>query len=313
MSYLVLGAGMQGKAIAYDLVKFTTGVVILADITSTRNACQEISFALDNTRILQGSIDATSPTFASDLLDIATNFKIKTCISAIPYEFNLKVTEACIAAKINLVDLGGNNNTVKEQYKLDLQAKNRGVTILPDCGLMPGLGNILAAGLINDPTRTPKSVKILCGGLPENPKPPLDYKLAFNIKGLTNEYFDDAIVLRNGEIITIPGFSELEEVQIDGKTFEAFVTSGGVSTAPVNFQRRISDYQYKTLRYPGHHQKLQLIRDLGLLSTDPEDFFQGTCSIKWYQRKLVSQKTLILYICRLVAPTPMGRQQYRPL
>jgi lysine 6-dehydrogenase len=204
------------------------------------------------------------------LVAILKNFN--GVFSATSYKFNLGITKASIESGCHMIDLGGNTQVVFEQLKLTEQAILKGITIIPDCGLAPGLGNTLAAYGISKLDST-TDVEIRCGGLPQKPKPPLGYKLVFSIQGLTNEYFGKAAILRNGEVTEIPTFSELENLEFSapvGKC-EAFVTTGGSSTCPWTFKTRLKNYDYKTVRYPGHFEKIKCILDLGLLDEEPVD------------------------------------------
>ncbi|MFQ6117032.1 MAG: saccharopine dehydrogenase family protein, partial [Candidatus Bipolaricaulia bacterium] len=117
----------------------------------------------------------------------------------------------------------------------------------------------------------PREVRIWCGGLPQHPKPPLDYKLVFSIEGLTNEYFGKAYVLRDGRVVELETFTELEEVEFPPPVgrCEAFITAGGTSTCPWTFAGRLERYEYKTVRYPGHYEKVKTLLDLGLLDPEP--------------------------------------------
>src|SRR5262249_25333508 len=112
-----------------------------------------------------------------------------------------------------------------------------------------------------------------CGGLPKNRNLPLGYKKLFTLEGLTNEYFGKAVALREGKIVEIDTFEELETIELPqpiGKV-EAFTTSGGTSTPPPTWPDLLKTYDYKTIRYPGHHEKLKLLKDLGFLSLQPVD------------------------------------------
>lgn len=192
--------------------------------------------------------------------------------SATSYKLNLQITQASIDAGSHMIDLGGNTQVVFDQMRLNEAAKVKDVSVIPDCGLAPGLGNTLAAYGISKLDQT-YDVQIRCGGLPQKPKPPLGYKLVFSVQGLTNEYFGKAWVLRNGEVKEIPTFSELETLEFAspvGKC-EAFVTTGGSSTCPWTFQTRLKNYDYKTVRYPGHYEKIKCMLDLGLLDEEPVD------------------------------------------
>lgn len=109
------------------------------------------------------------------------------------------------------------------------------------------------------------------GGLPQNPRPPFDYMLTFNIAGLTNEYAESPIFLRDGRPTLVPTMDELEEIEFPPPVgrLEAFTTGGGVSTMPWTFEGKLKTIQNKTVRYPGHFRKLQAFHELGLWNTDP--------------------------------------------
>src|SRR5262249_34989707 len=153
---------------------------------------------------------------------------------------------------------------------LDEEATKAGVSIVPDCGLAPGLVNTLALYGI-ETMDVCREIQARCGGLPQKPRPPLDYKLVFAISGLTVEYFGKAHVLRDGKVVEVDTFTELEDIEFPSPVgrCEAFVTSGGASTAPLTFEGKIEKYEYKTVRYPGHHAKFRVIKDLGLLELEP--------------------------------------------
>jgi lysine 6-dehydrogenase len=112
-------------------------------------------------------------------------------------------------------------------------------------------------------------VKLYCGVLPQNPKPPFNYKLTFNMEGLVTEYDYQAVALREGEIIKIDTLDELETLHIDQLgEMEAFTTSGGTSTAPYTLQDRVRNYEYKTIRFPGHCKLMRLFKDFGFWRED---------------------------------------------
>src|SRR4029079_6650871 len=95
---------------------------------------------------------------------------------------------------------------------LGREARAAGVSVVPDCGLAPGLGNILAAWLVAEVTAA-HAIQVPCGGLPQTPRPPLGYKLVFNVGGLTNEYSGEAEFLRGGKLVRIPTLTEVESLE----------------------------------------------------------------------------------------------------
>ena len=191
-------------------------------------------------------------------------------ISCVNYWYNENLAKAAIEAGSNFCDLGGNNDVVDAELALDGAAKARGVSIIPDCGLAPGMVAVLVA---HGAARFQKldEVHIRVGGLPQNPKPPLDYQLVFSVEGLINEYIERARVIRNGRITEVDSMTELEELHFPepfGK-MEAFQTSGGTSTLVETFLGKVRELDYKTIRYPGHCDKFKAMIDLGLCSSDP--------------------------------------------
>jgi lysine 6-dehydrogenase len=190
-------------------------------------------------------------------------------LSAVPYFFNLHLTELAIESGVSFCDLGGNTEIVRQQHLLDADAKRAGVTVVPDCGMGPGLGNTLAVYAMELLDRT-DHIYLYDGGLPLDPQPPWNYQLTFNIEGLTNEYYGGMTILRNGELVHMPCFTELEMIDFPplGK-LEAFMVAGGVSTAPWTFKGKLQTYQLKIIRYPGTFAQLKAFSDLGLFDLKP--------------------------------------------
>jgi lysine 6-dehydrogenase len=267
-TYLILGAGRQGLAIAYDLAKFGEAKkVVLADnqLTIAKKGIARLK------KLIKKDIFKTVRAEAANPKQLAKIFKGADCvISAAPYKFNYSAAKAAIAAGTNFCDLGGNTDIVFQELSLNKQAVKANITVVPDTGLMPGMGNTLAMYAINK-LEKPIEVRILCGGLPQKPKPPLNYKLVFSVEGLINEYFGKAYVLRNNKITDIPTFTELEKIKFPkpvGKC-EAFVTSGGTSTCPWTLKGKVKNYDYKTVRYPGHYEKIKTLLELGFFDLSP--------------------------------------------
>jgi lysine 6-dehydrogenase len=190
-------------------------------------------------------------------------------LSAADYRFNEAITRAAIAARTHLCDLGGNLPMVDRQLALDEEARNAGVAVIPDCGLAPGLACMLAAWGVQR-MDTPERVQIRVGGLPAHPKPPLHYKMVFAARGLLNEYLEPAEIVRDGERHIVPSLEDPEELEFPAPfgRLEAFMTSGGSSTLTRTLAGRVTDLNYKTIRYPGHMAAFSGMQALGLLGED---------------------------------------------
>ncbi|HET6765346.1 MAG TPA: saccharopine dehydrogenase C-terminal domain-containing protein, partial [Longimicrobiaceae bacterium] len=194
---------------------------------------------------------------------------VAATMSAFPYYFNGDMARLAVEAGSHFCDLGGNTEIVWEQKKLAEQAAAKGLSVVPDCGLAPGMVNILAQFGI-DRLDTVSAVRIKVGGLPQNPTPPLNYQIVYSIEGMLDYYTTLSWVLRDGKPTKVTALSEIEELDIPGAgTLEAFHTAGGLSTMADRYEGKIPTMEYKTLRYPGHAKMMETIRDLGLLGLDP--------------------------------------------
>jgi lysine 6-dehydrogenase len=144
------------------------------------------------------------------------------------------------------------------------------VSIVPDCGLAPGMVNILAEAGIQAMDET-HAVRIRVGGLPQDPQPPLNYQIVYSMHGVIDYMTNPVLVLRDYEPAWKEPLSGLETCSFPEPVgdLEAFFTAGGISTLPMRHQGRVREMDYKTLRYPGHAHLMRAMRDLGLFGTDP--------------------------------------------
>jgi len=173
-------------------------------------------------------------------------------ISAVPFRLNVGLAKAAVAAGVHFCDLGGNDAVVAKEMALDRAAAKKGVCLVPDCGLAPGMASFLVAWGLKD-FKKPDRVRVRVGGLPLEPKPPLNYQMVFSMGGLINEYRGYGRTLRQGRLARARAMTGIEEVDFPpvGR-LEAFHTSGGASTMPDTYRGRVGSLDYKTLRFPGH-------------------------------------------------------------
>ncbi len=263
-SYTVFGAGRQGVAIAYDLaLRGEAFKVVLAekDVNVVRRAAERLRMLLPDSKCVfePRTCDVEHASSVRAALNGTT-----VTISAAPYRFNALLAGTAIDSGSSFCDLGGNTDVVRQELALDGRARARGVSLVPDCGLAPGLSNHLAAhGLAT--LDSPRSVRIFCGGIPDRPVGPLGYKLVFSFEGLINEYSGFGEYLRDGQRSDVPALTELENVEFASPIgrLEAAVTSGGTSTCATSWRGRLERLEYKTLRWPGHWGVLRALFDLG--------------------------------------------------
>ena len=266
MRMLVLGAGLQGSACAYDLLQNP-------DVTEVRLADLHIDHLADFLKPYSGKRLIPTPVDVRDA--DAVRALMRGCdavMSAIPYYFNLDMAKYAVEVGVNFCDLGGNTDIVFEQKKLDTRAKEQKCTVIPDCGLAPGMDTILAQYGISQLDEV-DSVKIFVGGLPQHPEGPLKYQIVYSLEGVLDYYTTLSWVVRNGKRAQVTALSEIEPVEFAKPVgeLEAFHTAGGLSTLPFRYEGKIKTMEYKTLRYPGHAKIMEAIRDLGLLDLDPID------------------------------------------
>ena len=267
MKMLVLGAGLQGSACAFDLLR-SPGVerVVIADIQVTEFP-PFLEKLRSDARLQPVTLDARDEKAVLALMRDAD-----ACMNALPYYFNFDMARLAAEAGCHYADLGGNTEIVFQQLELDAKAKEHGVSIVPDCGLAPGMVNILAAAGIAALDEA-DALRIRVGGLPQKPEPPLNYQIVYSIEGVLDYYTTESSVLRDGKPVGVEALSEVEPVEFPAPigTLEAFHTAGGLSTMAHTNEGGLRTMEYKTLRYPGHADAMRTIRELGLLGLDPID------------------------------------------
>jgi lysine 6-dehydrogenase len=304
MRMLVLGAGLQGSACAYDLLQDKdVAEVRLADLHIDH--LPEFLAPYSGPRLLPTPLDVRDHE--------AVLGAMRGCdavMSAIPYYFNLDMARLAVQAGVHFCDLGGNTEIVFKQKELDADAKAKNITVVPDCGLAPGMVNILAEYGISQ-LDSVSSVKIFVGGLPQKPEPPLNYMLVYSLEGALDYYTTLSWVLRGGKRTQVKALSEIEPVKFDFANLEAFHTAGGLSTMAFRYEDKIPVMEYKTLRYPGHAKLMEDVREMGLLDNQPIDV-KGTkvvprdLFIATVQPKLTKPKGRDLVALRVVVTGTKG-------
>ena len=307
MKMLVLGAGLQGSACAYDLLQNPSITEVRLADKSVEHLPAFLEPYIGGERLKLITIDVKDPAAVK-----AAMGGVKSVMCAIPYYFNLPMTEAAIAAGAHFCDLGGNTEIVENQKQLDAKAAAAGVTVIPDCGLAPGMVNILAQ-LGIDRLDTTDSVRIFVGGLPQNPEGPLKYQIVYSIEGVLDYYTTLSWVVRDGKRVHVKALSEIEPIVFDAPVgeLEAFHTAGGLSTMGHRYEGKIPTMEYKTLRYPGHARIMEAIRELGLLALEPVDV-KGTkvvpreLAIAQMQPRLTKKNSPDLVALRVVVTGTKG-------
>jgi lysine 6-dehydrogenase len=253
LKVIVLGSGKIGSVMAKDFSK-TGAKITMSDISLERakKAAQEIG--ADYTAI--DTADYTNLVRKIEEYDLV--------LGALPGDYGFPALKAAIEARKNMVDV---SFTPEDPLSLDQNSKKAGTTIIPDSGVAPGLSNLLVGYSASRLDKVEKA-EIMVGGIPETRVPPLDYTITWSADGLIDEYIRDVNIIQNGEKVQVPALSGLENIQFPGVgTLEAFYTDGLRSL--VGSLQGVENMYEKTLRYPGHVEKIKLLKELGFFSEAP--------------------------------------------
>jgi lysine 6-dehydrogenase len=266
MKLLVLGGGKQGSACALELARRDDVEHVLVADVDVSAPPPHLAAAVGE-RVELRAVDATKEEEVR-----AAMVGVDAVACALPYYFNVDMTRLAIEAGAHFCDLGGNTELVDEQKEMHGSAVAAGVSIVPDCGLAPGMVNVLAQGGM-DALDEVARVQIFVGGLPQNPKPPLNYQIVYSMEGVLDYYTTPVLVLEDGKVEEREALTEIEDVDFPEPVgrLEAFLTAGGISRMPYRYQGVVPSMTYKTLRYPGHATLMKAMRDIGLMDLEPVD------------------------------------------
>lgn len=259
MKVVVLGAGLMGKEIARDLVgSEEVETVFLADVSVDH--AKGFVDTLNTKKVEVVQLDADCD---EDLRKVIGYGDV--VINALFYTFNERVAKAAIDAGVHAVDLGGHIGGITESIlQLNDLAAEKGVTIIPDLGVAPGMANIVT-GYGATKLDQVESIKLYVGGIPTEPKPPLHYTRVFSLDGVFDHYTEPSKMIQKGELTEVASLTGIEPIYFDEfGVLEAFYTSGGISTLYKTFPN-VKTLEYKTIRYKGHADQFKLLADLGFL------------------------------------------------
>jgi saccharopine dehydrogenase-like NADP-dependent oxidoreductase len=254
---LVLGAGKIGTLIAFLLANSQDYHVYLADLNFAER--DDLTAILAKTKnITTVELDAQEKNAVSAFLK---KNSVTAIASSLPFYCNIDVARLAKEFKLHYFDLTEDTHTATTILEL---AENASQAFVPQCGLAPGFISIVAHDLMRH-FPTLDTVKMRVGALPANASNSLHYALTWSTDGLINEYGNPCQAIDNGVEIQVAPLEDLEEIVIDGLTYEAFNTSGGIGSLANTYMDKVKYMSYKTIRYPGHCEKMKfLMNDLHL-------------------------------------------------
>lgn len=255
MNIVVLGAGRVGRAMAIDLAYESRFRVRVVDRDAQSLAALQTVHGIPGECLDLSSADTVKrSTSTADLV-----------VSAVPGFLGYRTLEALLAAGKSVVDIAF---FPEDPLQLDSLARTKKVTAIVDCGVAPGMSNLLVSHAASKLERVDR-VRIYVGGLPTLRQWPYEYKAGFSPIDVIEEYTRPARIVRGGRVEVVPALSELELVDFpEIGTLEAFVTDG-LRTLVHSIDA--PDMVEKTMRYPGHAEKMRLLRETGFFSETPVD------------------------------------------
>ena len=260
-NYAVLGAGMMGRVIAKDILASEDEARVTFidfDENQLRAAADFVGEGIETRKV---DISDTAATAAA--LDGHT-----VAVSALPHRLSLAGIKAALSAKVSLVDLVGEGPEVRAA--LDDQARRAEVLIIPGCGVAPGISNICVGRGIELLDETHNAL-IYVGGIPKEKAPPLNYQTVYLLESVFNAYLRPVEVIINGKRETVEPLSGLEPVEFAEPIgrLEAFCNNG-LASLPLTLGDKITGNMFeKTMRYPGHTERILFLKQCGLLDKKP--------------------------------------------
>ncbi len=278
MRVLVVGCGNIGSVAAEDLAKSRRDAeVVVADYEKSRAEAVAERIGTENVSAMRFDVTKKGPVEQTlKRFDLAMGF--------LPGSLGFRLMEACINAHVGLVDVSFG---AEDPLILDRKAVEAGVTIVPDCGLAPGISNLLVGHAVSQLGKV-ESVHVMVGGLPEKPVPPLGYMITWSPESLIDEYTRKARIIQKGRQVSVEALTGLERVDFPRVgELEAFLTDG---LRTLMSTVKADDMWEKTLRYSGHAEKIKAFEQLGFFDEKEIDLDGARVSPRKLTVRLLEKK-----------------------
>ena len=258
MKITVIGAGAIGSAVANDLLAHSD--VTQVQVCDARGrSLQELQNVVNTPRHRCIQVDARDPGVLQSIL------KVSDCVVGCAQpQMNPVLANLCLDMGIHYCDLGGNDQFVQQQLKLDAQAREKSVWIVPNCGLDPGLANILCMHGLSQFDEV-ENVHLRVGDVPMYPESPFNFRISWSAEKVLNDYTHPVRFIEDGEVRDGEPLSETEEIHFAPpfNNMEAFRTAGGPSALIDNLGGNVRSFDHKLIRWPGHAAQMCFLLALG--------------------------------------------------
>jgi lysine 6-dehydrogenase len=260
MKILILGCGLMGPVIAKDCAE-NDDITEVVGCDFDEEQLKKCSKFVSNKKFRTSKLDLTD---YGTLVEILDNFDV--AINASAAQFSSNILKAAMETGVNFVDLSG------AWYPLDgniyTKVKRAEITVIPGCGVDPGLADILSGHAMNLLDKV-ETVSFACGGLPRNPTPPLDYKIVFGGKKMPIQPGTVPVIL-DGTVIDVDRYDGVEPVHVPGfEDMEAFYDGYPSRLLTLCMEKGVKTFVGKTIRYAGFVKKLKFLCDLGIIREEP--------------------------------------------
>lgn len=261
MKITVIGAGSIGAAVVRELCKRSDEVAQVQVCDTRSRALKRLHDQVDSQFLRSFQVDARDMNVLSQIVEGSD-----CVVSCVPSELNPDLAQLCLDVGVHFCDLGGNDGVVRQELALDEQAREKSVWIVPNCGLAPGLINVLCLHAIDQLDRG-DAAHLRVGDVPLNPEPPFNFRISWSAERIIEDYTNPARLIENGTVVEAEPLSRDEAICFDEEPFgkmEAFCTQGGLSTLTDTLAGKVDALDHKTIRWPGHAQQMRFVIGLGL-------------------------------------------------
>ena len=249
---MVCGAGKIGALISCLLSESNDYEVLVVDVSFEGSDMSRLLDKHQNIKTLQMDVSEID-----ELAGAMSHHESDAVVSSLPYFVNLPVAKAAKKAGVHYFDL---TEDVEVTTAVKQIAEDSDKAFVPQCGLAPGFISILANDLMKN-FDSIDTAKLRVGALPQNTSNALHYALTWSTDGVINEYCNPCHAVAHGEDVFVNAMEDCEAIRFDGQMYEAFNTSGGLGSLATLYKGKVTNLNYKTMRYPGHCEKMRFLLD----------------------------------------------------